>query len=95
MIKAMSRVLLSAALLAFLSGSSLAQQAKPEHQHPVTEKAMPGQALPDHPQPGQAMPEHMKPGQAMPDHPQPGQMQPLHPQSGQMQPDHPKSEHPK
>jgi hypothetical protein len=83
MIKAISRVLLSAAVLAFLSGAGLAQTAKPEPpakaEHP---KAQP--AKPDHPKAQPAKPEHPQAGQAKPD------PKPEHPKA-----EHPKSEHPK
>jgi hypothetical protein len=79
MIKAMSRVLLSAALLVFLSGVSLAQTAKPEHpvktEHPTAE-----QVKPEHPKADPAKPEHSKAE---------------HPKDEQKKPEHPKAEHPK
>jgi len=84
MIKAMSRVLLSAALLVFLSGVSLAQTAKPEHPA-KTEPPKAEQVKPEHPkaEPGKA--EHPKadPGKAE------------HPKAQQPKPEHPKTEHPK
>jgi len=59
MIKAIGVVLLSAAVLVFLSGASLAQQAKPEHPS-TTEPPKAEQAKPDHPKAEQAKPEHPK-----------------------------------
>jgi len=59
MIKAMSRVLLSAVLLVFLSGVGMAQQAKPEHPS-TTEPPKAEQTKPDHPKAEQAKPEHPK-----------------------------------
>ena len=59
MIKALGALLMSVALLGFLSGASLAQTAKPEHpskaEHP---KADP--AKPEHPKMEQSKPEHPK-----------------------------------
>ena len=79
MIKAISRVLLSAALLVFLSGAGLAQTAKPEH---------PSKA--EHPQAGQVKPEHPQAEAAKPEHPKSQPTNPEHPKA-----EHPKSEHPK
>jgi hypothetical protein len=84
MIKVMSRVLLSAVLLVFLSGVGMAQQAKPEH--PSTT---------EHPKAEQAKPDHPKAEQAKPDHPKQGQAKPDHPKAEQPKPDHPKAEPPK
>jgi hypothetical protein len=84
MIKAMSRVLLPAALLVFLSGAGLAQTAKPE-QPPKGEQPKSEQM-----KPGEMKHEEMKPGEMKHEHPQPGQTKPEHPKS-----EHPKSEHPK
>ena len=84
MIKGMGRVLLSAALLLFLSGVGMTQTAKPEQ--PVK---------PEHPQTGQMKPDHPKVEPGKGEHPQQGQMKPDHPQQGQEKPDHPKHEHPK
>jgi len=83
MIKAISRILLSAALLVFLSGAGLAQTAKPEHP-----------TKPEHPKAEQPKPDHPKaePGKA--EHPQPGKTKPEHPTGEQPKPDHPKHEHP-
>lgn len=83
MIKTVGALLMSVALLVFLSGASLAQTAKPEHpstaEHP---KADP--AKPDHPKAEQSKPEHPKADPAKPEHPK------ADPKS-----EHPKSEHPK
>jgi len=79
MIKAIGVVLLSAAVLVFLSGASLAQQTKPEH--PATT---------EHPKAEQAKPEHPKAEPAKPEQPKPEQAQ-----GEQPKPEHPKSEHTK
>lgn len=59
MIKAMSRVLLSAALLVFLSGVGMAQTAKPEHPA-KTEPPKSEQVKPEHPKAEQKKAEHPK-----------------------------------
>lgn len=84
MIKVVGRVLLSAALLLFLSGVSMSQTAKPEQ--PVK---------PEPPKSEQMKPDHPKVEAGKVEHPQQGQMKPDHPQQGQEKPDHPKHEHPK
>jgi hypothetical protein len=58
MIKALGALLMSVAVLVFLSGSSLAQTAKPEH--PST---------PEHPQAVPANPEHPKADPPQSEHP--------------------------
>jgi hypothetical protein len=70
MIKALGAVLMSAALLVFLSGSSLAQTAKPEH--PLT---------PEHPKADPAKPEHPKGYPAKPEHPKADPAKPEHPKA--------------
>jgi hypothetical protein len=84
MIKAMSRMLLSAALLVFLSGVGMAQTAKPDH---------PAKTEP--PKAEQVKPEHPKADPAKPDHPKAEQKKPEHPKAEQKKPEQPKAEHPK
>ena len=68
MIKAMSRMLLAAALLVFLSGLGMAQTAKPDHPA-KTEPPKAEQVKPDHPkaEPGKA--EHPKAAPGKPELP--------------------------
>ena len=79
MIKAMSRMLLAAALLVFLSGVGMAQTAKPEHPAKI-EPPKAEQVKPEHPKADPAKPEHSKAE---------------HPKAEQKKPEHPHAEHPK
>ena len=85
MIRVISRVLLSIALLVFLSGGSMAAQpAKPEHpsktEHPkaATPKAETPKA------------EHPKAAQPKAEHPKAAQPKAEHPKAAPKKPDHPK-----
>jgi hypothetical protein len=84
MIKALGAVLMSAALLVFLSGSSLAQTAKPEHP-----------SKPEPPKAAPAKPEHPKADPAKPEHPKATPAKPEHPKADPAKPEQPKAEHPK
>ncbi|MDD2900912.1 MAG: hypothetical protein PHU44_00585 [Syntrophales bacterium] len=89
MIKAINRILLAGALLAFMSGAVMSQTSKPEKpskpEHPKAEQMKPGKMKPGEMKPGEMKPEKMMPGQMKQEHQQPGQQKP----------DHPTSEHPK
>jgi len=84
MIRALSAILLSAALLVFLSGSSLAQTAKPEHP-----------SKPEHPKAEQVKPENSKAEAAKSEHPKGEPAKPEHPKAQPTKPEHPTGEHPK
>jgi outer membrane biosynthesis protein TonB len=83
MIKALGALLMSAALLVFLSGASLAQTTKPEHPSKT-----------EHPKAAPAKTEHPKAEQSKPEHPKADPAKPEHPKA-EPKPEHPKSEHPK
>lgn len=84
MFKAVTAVLMAIALLAFLSGVGLTQQAKPEHPTPA-----------EHPKAAPAKPEHPTAAPAKPDKPKADPAKPEHPTAAPAMPDKPKSEHPK
>jgi outer membrane biosynthesis protein TonB len=81
MIRTLSVILLSAAFLVFMSGSSLAQAAKPEHPKAEEKK-------PEHPKAEEKKPEHPKAKAE--------EKKPEHPKAEEKKPEHPKAkEHPK
>ena len=84
MIKGIGALLMSVALLVFLSGASLAQTTKPEH---------PSKA--EHPKAEPACPEQPKAQQSKPELPKADPAKPEHPKAEPVNPEHPKSEHPK
>jgi hypothetical protein len=81
MIKVLKTILLSAALVGFLSGWTLAQTAKPEHptEHPKAGEVKKEAAKPEHPQADVKKPEHPKAEEKKPEHPKAGEKKPEHP----------------
>jgi hypothetical protein len=73
MIKAISVVFLSAALLVFLSGSSMAQATKPEHptktEEPKAEHPKAEEKKAEHPKAEEKKAEHPKAEEKKPEHP--------------------------
>lgn len=82
MIRTLSTLLLSAAVLVFLSGAGLAQTKKPEHpsttEHPKAEEKKVEHPKTD-PQAGVKKPEHPKAEEKKPEHPQVDPKKPEHP----------------
>jgi hypothetical protein len=82
MIKVLKTVLLSAALVGFLAGWTLAQTAKPEHPSatpPPKAGEVKKEATPEHPKADVQKPEHPKAEEKKPEHPKAGEKKPEHP----------------
>jgi len=78
MIKAIGVIFVSAAVVAFLSGSGMAKGTSPEH--PTTT---------EHPKAAPTEPEHPKAAPKEPEHPKAEPKEPEHPKAEEKKPDHP------
>ncbi len=79
MIRTVSIIMLSALLVVFLSGSSMAQVTKPEH--PTTSEP---------PKVEEKKPEHPKAEEQKPELPKVEEKKPEHPKAEEQKPEHPK-----